>query len=43
MHIKPFAAAQSYEAPNHFDCKALRLAGFADDGPGNFWVGCSHF
>jgi quercetin dioxygenase-like cupin family protein len=43
MQIKRFDTAQPYEAPNHFDCKALRLAGFADVGPQNFWVGLSHF
>ena len=43
MFIKPFADAEAYEAPNHFDCTSLRLAGFADVGPENYWVGCSHF
>jgi len=43
MHINKFAGAEPYEAPNHFDCKALRLAGFAEIGPENFWVGLSHF
>ena len=43
MHIKRFSAAEAYEAPNHFDCKSLRLAGFAAEGPKNFWVGLSHF
>ena len=43
MHIKHFAEAESYEAPNHQSCTSLRLAGFSDDGPENFWVGCSHF
>jgi quercetin dioxygenase-like cupin family protein len=43
MQIRRFDAAEPYAAPNHFDCKALRLAGFAEVGPGNFWVGLSHF
>lgn len=43
MRMKRFVDARSYEAPNHFDCKALRLAGFDQGGPENFWVGCSHF
>ena len=43
MNIKRFAAAEPYQAPNHFDCTALRLAGFAAEGPENFWIGCSHF
>lgn len=43
MEVKRFAEAEAYEAPNHRGCKSLRLAGFADIAPGNFWVGCSHF
>jgi quercetin dioxygenase-like cupin family protein len=43
MLIKRFADATSYEAPNHQGCTSLRLAGFAETGPENFWVGCSHF
>lgn len=43
MNIKRFSDTESYEAPNHFDCKALRLAGWTEDGPENFWMGCSHF
>jgi quercetin dioxygenase-like cupin family protein len=43
MHIKPLSAAEPYEAPNHFDCRSLRLAGFAAEGPQSFWVGLSHF
>jgi quercetin dioxygenase-like cupin family protein len=43
MQITRFADAPAYEAPNHFDCKSMRLAGFTDDGPKEFWVGCSHF
>lgn len=43
MHIKHFSDAEAYVAPNHQNCTSLRLAGFAEDGPGNFWVGCSHF
>ncbi len=43
MHIKRFADAEAYEAPNHQNCTSLRLAGFSEYGPGNFWVGCSHF
>jgi len=43
MQINRFSEAPAYEAPNHFDCKSMRLAGFSDDGPGEFWVGCSHF
>lgn len=43
MHIKHFSDAEPYSAPNHQNCRSLRLAGFADDGPSNFWLGCSHF
>ena len=43
MQIKRFADAKAYEAPNHQGCKSMRLAGFEQVGPENFWVGCSHF
>jgi quercetin dioxygenase-like cupin family protein len=43
MQIKRFSEAPYYEAPNHFDCKSMRLAGFSEGGPTEFWVGCSHF
>lgn len=43
MQIKRFSDAVPYEAPNHFDCKALRIAGFEDGGPKTFWLGCSYF
>jgi quercetin dioxygenase-like cupin family protein len=43
MLIKKFADAKPYEAPNHFGMKSLRLQGFEDGGPTNFWVGLSHF
>ncbi|MEM6464386.1 MAG: cupin domain-containing protein [Pseudomonadota bacterium] len=43
MLIKRFNDAEAYEAPNHHACTSLRLAGFAQEGPENFWVGCSHF
>ncbi|MDA8351481.1 MAG: cupin domain-containing protein [Pseudomonadota bacterium] len=42
MHVKSLESAQPYEAPNHFDVKALRLQGFEEGGPRNFWVGLSH-
>lgn len=42
MRVKTFESAQPYEAPNHFDIKSLRLQGFEDGGPTNFWVGVSH-
>jgi quercetin dioxygenase-like cupin family protein len=43
MLVKKFADAKPYVAPNHFDMRSLRLQGFEDGGPTNFWVGLSHF
>lgn len=43
MLVQRFVDAQSYEAPNHWDVKGLRLQGFADGGPENQWVGFSQF
>lgn len=43
MRIKRFNEAEPYEAPNHFDMRGMRLQGFEEGGPENFWVGCSHF
>mgnify|MGYP000306609140 FL=1 len=43
MHLKRFADAQPYEAPNHWDVSGLRLQGFEDGGPENQWIGYSQF
>lgn len=43
MLVKRFHEAQSYNAPNHSDCKSLRLQGFEAGGPESCWVGLSHF
>jgi quercetin dioxygenase-like cupin family protein len=43
MKVTRFADAAPYQAPNHFDMRALRLQGFASGGPEKFWVGLSHF
>lgn len=43
MKLRRFDEATPYVAPNHFECKALRLAGFEPGSSENFWVGCSHF
>lgn len=43
MHIKRFADAQKYEAPNHRGVVGLRLQGFEEQGPKNQWVGFSQF
>jgi quercetin dioxygenase-like cupin family protein len=42
MHVKRFADAQPYSAPNHFDVRSLRLQGFEAGGPTQSWVGLSH-
>nr|WP_321980530.1 cupin domain-containing protein [uncultured Cohaesibacter sp.] len=43
MHLKRFADASAYEAPNHFGCYGLRLQGFEENGPKNQWIGFSQF
>ena len=43
MHVKRFADAKAYDAPNHRDVVGLRLQGFEPDGPKNQWVGLSQF
>ncbi|WP_316860376.1 cupin domain-containing protein [uncultured Cohaesibacter sp.] len=43
MHLKRFADAPAYEAPNHFGCYGLRLQGFEENGPKNQWIGFSQF
>ena len=43
MLVKRLHEAKPYTAPNHFECKALRLQGFEPGGPESCWVGLSHF
>ncbi|KND17310.1 cupin [Pannonibacter phragmitetus] len=43
MHVKRFAEAKPYEAPNHWGVVGLRLQGFEEGGPANQWVGLSQF
>ena len=43
MLVKRFNDAKPYEAPNHFDMRAVRLQGFEEGGPTKSWVGLSHF
>ncbi len=43
MHVKRFAEAKPYEAPNHRGVFGLRLQGFEDNGPKNQWVGYSQY
>jgi quercetin dioxygenase-like cupin family protein len=42
MLVKRFADAKPYQAPNHYDVRALRLQGFESGGPTESWVGLSH-
>jgi len=43
MHVKRFAEAAPYDAPNHRGVVGLRLQGFEPEGPKNQWVGLSQF
>jgi hypothetical protein len=43
MEVTRLEDAQAYDAPKHFDCKALRLQGWDASGAEAFWVGLSHF
>jgi quercetin dioxygenase-like cupin family protein len=43
MLVKHLVDAKHYEAPNHFQMRAMRLQGFEPGGPEKFWVGLSHF
>lgn len=43
MHVRRFADARPYDAPNHRAVVGLRLQGFEPDGPCNQWVGLSQF
>ena len=43
MHLKRFADAEPYEAPNHRGVAGLRLQGFEEGGPENQWIGYSQF
>ncbi len=42
VNIRRIDQAIAYEAPNHFDMRALRLQGLEAGGPEAFWVGLSH-
>jgi quercetin dioxygenase-like cupin family protein len=42
MLVKRFNDTKSYEAPNHRGVHSLRLQGFEEGGPKNFWTGLSH-
>ena len=43
ISIRRLDEAVFYEAPNHFDMRAMRLQGLEAGGPEKFWVGLSHF
>lgn len=43
MQVNRLDGARPYEAPKHFDCRALRLQGFDASDAKTFWVGLSHF
>jgi quercetin dioxygenase-like cupin family protein len=43
MQVTRIADARPYEAPMHFDMRALRLQGWDASAAENFWVGLSHF
>jgi quercetin dioxygenase-like cupin family protein len=43
MQITRFTAARRYDAPKHFDMRALRLQGFDASASRFAWVGLSHF
>src|SRR5882762_1134672 len=43
MQVKRFADAKPYVAPNHRDCRALRLFGAEAGGTQTLIVGLSHF
>lgn len=43
MQVTRLSEAKPYEAPKHFDCRALRLQGWDASDAQGFWVGLSHF
>jgi mannose-6-phosphate isomerase-like protein (cupin superfamily) len=43
MQVQRLGEARPYEAPKHFDCRALRLQGWDVSDSQGFWVGLSHF
>lgn len=43
MQVTRIADAAPYEAPKHFDMRALRLQGWDASDAEHFWVGLSHF
>ena len=43
MKITRYSDAKHYIAPKHYDMRSMRLQGFEEGGPENFWTGLSHF
>jgi len=43
LNVKRLSEAPRYDAPNHFDVRALRLQGLDAGGAEKVWVGLSHF
>ncbi|MBV8220647.1 MAG: cupin domain-containing protein [Solirubrobacterales bacterium] len=43
MQVTRLIDASPYEAPKHYDMRALRLQGFEASETPRFWVGLSHF
>lgn len=43
MEITRFAEARRYDAPKHFDMRAVRLQGFDASSAKFAWTGLSHF
>lgn len=43
LNVKRLADAPRYDAPNHFDVRALRLQGLDVGGSEQLWVGLSYF
>jgi mannose-6-phosphate isomerase-like protein (cupin superfamily) len=43
MQVTRLSDARRYEAPKHYDCRALRLQGWEASDAQGFWVGLTHF
>lgn len=43
MEVTRIEEAHPYQAPRHYDMRALRLQGFDASSTDHFWVGLSHF
>lgn len=43
MHVTRIDDARPYQAPKHYDMRALRLQGFEASPSQKFWVGLSQF